>query len=108
MRTRLQYLALAWGVLFAVAFSWAWLSPDLLAPWLHRLVVTVAALSVAVVVYGFGLVKFLKRENEWTRAAQRLVPSLAVLGAVLIFAVLGMEVAMFARDHRYRLRPPHW
>ena len=66
VRTPLQYLALVWGVLFAVAFGWAWLPPDFAEPLLHRLVVTVAALAAAVVVYGFGLVKFLKRENEWT------------------------------------------
>ena len=29
VRTPLQYLALVWGVLFAVAFGWAWLPPDL-------------------------------------------------------------------------------
>ena len=36
------------------------------------------------VVYGFGLVKLLRRENEWTRAAQRLVPLLAVIAAALL------------------------
>ena len=28
VRTPLQYLALVWGVLFAVAFGWAWMRPD--------------------------------------------------------------------------------
>ncbi len=98
VRSRLQYLALVWGVLFAVAFSWAWLPPNFPAMWLHRLVVTVVALAVVIVTYGFGLVKFLKRENEWTRAAQRLVPLLTVLAAALVFVVLGMEVAAYARD----------
>ncbi len=98
VRTPLQYLALAWGVLFAVAFSWAWLPPDFAEPWLHRLVVTVVALAAAVVVYGFGLVKLLRRENEWTRAAGRLVPTLTALAAVLILFVLGLEVAAYAQD----------
>ena len=87
VRSRLQYLALIWGVFFAVAFGWAWLPPEFPAMWLHRVVVTVVALAVTVVIYGFGLVKFLKRENEWTRAAQRIVPSLTVLAAALIFVV---------------------
>ena len=98
VRTSLQYLALVWGVLFAVAFGWAWLPPDFIAPWLHRLVVTVVALAAVVVVYGFGLVKFLRRENEWTRAAARLVPSLAVLAAALIFVVLGIEVVDYVEQ----------
>jgi hypothetical protein len=105
MRTSLQYLALVWGVLFAVAFGWAWLSPDFAAPWLHRLVVTVAALAAVVVVYGFGLVKFLKRENEWTRAATRLVPPLAVLAASLIFLVLGIEVRAFVQHGSVPIAP---
>ena len=59
---------------------------------------TVVALAVVVVVYGFGLVKFLRRENEWTRAAARLVPSLAVLVATLIFVVLGIEVVTYVEQ----------
>jgi hypothetical protein len=98
VRTPLQYSALVWGVLFAVAFGWAWLPPDFPAPWLHRLVVSAAALAVAVVVYGFGLVKFLKRENEWTRAAGQLVPPLAVLAATLILAVVAIETLAYLRD----------
>jgi hypothetical protein len=96
MRTSLQYLALAWGVFFATAFGWAWLPPSIPAPWLHRLVVTVVALAVVVVIYGFGLVKFFNRENEWTRAAARLVPALAALAAGLIFLALGIEVSAYA------------
>jgi hypothetical protein len=95
VRTRLQYLALVWGVFFAVMFGWAWLPPDFIAPWLHRLVVTVVGIAAAVIVYGFGLVKLLKRTNEWTEAAARLVPPLAVLAAVLIFVILGIEVAAY-------------
>jgi hypothetical protein len=94
-RTPLQYLALVWGVLFAVAFAWAWVPPDFPVPWLHRLAVTVVALALTAVVYGFGLVKFLRRENEWTRAAARLVPSLAVFATALIFVILAIEVMEF-------------
>ncbi|MEX0642336.1 MAG: hypothetical protein WD468_06530, partial [Pirellulales bacterium] len=106
VRTSLQYLALVWGVFFAVAFSWAWLPTDYPAPWLHRLVVTVAALAVAVVVYGFGLVKFLRRENEWTRAAARLVPALAALAASLILIVLGIEVIAYLDDGHVPIQLP--
>jgi len=105
VRTSLQYLALVWGVLFAAAFAWAWVPPDFAAPWLHRLVVTVAALAAVVVVYGFGLVKFLKRENEWTRAAARLVPPLAAVAAALIFVVLGIEVRAFVQHGSVPIAP---
>ncbi len=105
VRTSLQYLSLVWGVLFAVAFAWAWVPPDFRAPWLHRLVVTVAALAAVVVVYGFGLVKFLKRENEWTRAAARLVPPLAVLACTLIFVVLGIEVRAYMQHGSVPIAP---
>jgi hypothetical protein len=105
VRTPLQYLALVWGVLFAVAFGWAWLRPDFPAPWLHRLVVTVAALAVMVVVYGFGLVKFLRRENEWTRAAARLMPPLAGIAVALILCVLGIETAAFLRGAAVPIHP---
>ena len=59
-----------------------------------------------VVVYGFGLVKFLQRENEWTRAAARLVPLLAVLAAALILVVLAIEVAAYCRDGDVPIRLP--
>jgi hypothetical protein len=98
VRTALQYTALVWGVLFAIAFGCAWIPPDFAAPWLHRLVVTVAALAAVVVVYGFGLVKFLKRDNEWTHAAMQLVPALSGIAVALIFVVLGIEARAYIRQ----------
>ena len=89
VRSPLQYMSLVFGVLFAVAFGWAWLPPEMPAPWLHRIVVAIVALAATMVVYGLGLAKLLRRENEWTRAAQRLVPLLAVIAAVLLVGVLG-------------------
>jgi hypothetical protein len=106
VRTSLQYLALVWGVLFAVAFGWAWIAPDHPAPWLHRLIVTVAAVSAMVVLYGFGLVKFLRCENEWTRAAVRFVPSLAVIAGALIFVALCIETAAFLRHGSVEISMP--
>jgi hypothetical protein len=105
VRTLLQYVALLWGVFFIVAFGWAWLPPGFPAPWLHRLVVSSAAVAIAVIVYGFGLVKFLRRENEWTRAAARLVPSLTVVAALLILAVLAIEIRTFLRAGSVPIRP---
>jgi hypothetical protein len=98
VRTSLQYLALIWGVLFAIAFAWAWLPPGFQAPWLHRLVLAVVALVAMVIVYGFAILKFVRGENEWTRAAARLVPSLSMLAAALIMLVLALEVSSYLRS----------
>ncbi len=98
VRTPLQYLALIWGVLFAIAFAWAWLPPDFQAPWLHRLVLAVVALVAMVIVYGFGVLKFVRSENEWTRAAARLVPPLSTLAAALIMLVLAVEVSTYLQS----------
>lgn len=106
VRTPLQYLALTWGVFFAIAFGWSFLPPDFPEPLLHRLVVTVAAIAVMVVAYGFGLVKFLRRENEWTRAAAKLVPPLAVGTVAIILTVLALEVTTFIERGQTQLAMP--
>ena len=106
VRSPLQSAALVYGVLFAVAFGWAWLGPEMPAPWLHRIVVSIVALAAMMVIYGLGLVKLLRRENEWTLAAQRIVPLLAVIAAVLLVAVLGIEVAAFANGDAVPIKWP--
>jgi hypothetical protein len=96
VRSSLQYASLVLGGLFAVAFGWAWLPPDLSAPLVHRTVVVAVALVAVMLVYGFGLVKLLRRENEWTIAAMRLVPWVVAGQAAAILLVLGAEVTYFA------------
>lgn len=98
VQSPLQYLSLVFGTLFAVAFGWSWLSPEMPAPWLHRIVVAIVALAVSMIVYGFGFAKVLRRESEWTRAAERLVPALAAIAALLLAGVLAIEVLAFANQ----------
>jgi hypothetical protein len=97
VRSSLQYTALAFGAIGAVAFGLAWLPVDIVLPGLHRLVVVVVALAAMIVFYGFGLVKLLRRENEWTRAASRLVPGIAAITGVALIIVLGHEVNHFVQ-----------
>ena len=97
-RSALQISSLIWGVLFATAWGLSWLAPDAIGPVVNRLIVAVVAVAVAAVLYGIGLVKLWQRENEWTRAAQRLAPSLVTIGGGLLVLVLAMEVYHFFED----------
>ncbi len=94
--TELRYAALLIGVVAAVCFGWAWLSPT--APhdqWLNRWVVLTVSLLGTAALYAVGLVKLWRRENAWTAAAQRLVPGLVGAGALSGLVVLGSEAMLF-------------
>ncbi len=96
VRSPLQYTSLIFGALFAVAFGCAWLPPEFDAVWLHRAVAAATALAVMTAVYGLGLVKLFRRDNEWTRAAQRLVPPILAAATSLLVVILTHEVVAFA------------
>lgn len=106
MRSGLHYAALALGVLFAIAFGWSWLPVPMDAALLHRTAVAAVALTVMIPLYGFGLVKFLRTQNEWTSAAERLVPLLAALSTVFFLAVLGIEMIHFLDEGVVPIRTP--
>ena len=92
LRSPLHYTSLVYGVLFALAWGLSWLSPGIEGPWLNRGIVAVVALSVVTPLYGFGLVKIWRQENDWTRAAKRLVPALVGITTVMVVLVVGGEV----------------
>ena len=104
-RSLLQRLTLCVGVLGAVAWGWAWPDPHIEAPWIHRTVIVLAVLVVAMIVYGLGLAKLLKHENDWTRAAQALVPTLFGLSLLSIAVVLGSEIYRTSHDLPVVMRP---
>ncbi|MEA2631525.1 MAG: hypothetical protein QOE66_1744, partial [Chloroflexota bacterium] len=91
-RLRLQFVALVVGVLGALAWGWSWIAPDSPTVALDRLVVILVVLVAAAALYGLGLSKLLRKETEWTRAAQRLVPGLLGLGAFALAWLMGIEV----------------
>ena len=93
----LQYAALSAGALGAVAFAWSWLQPGASGTPPNYAVAALVALVAVVALYGFGLSKFIRRENAWTTAAQRLAPVLIAVGAVDVLVVLSMEAAYYAR-----------
>ncbi len=104
-RTSLQYASLAVGVVALVAFGWAWLDPvavhagDAAATGaaLNRLVVVAAALAGAIVLYGFGLARWLDRQSEWRRAARRLLPVLVPLVILVLLSITGVELLLQLR-----------
>jgi len=96
IRSLLQYATLLFGVLFAIAWGISWLPPDTPGPLLNRAIVTVVALAVMTLLYGFGL-KFWRRVNDWTWAGERLMPSLAAVGALLVVLVVSGEVAYYTQ-----------
>jgi hypothetical protein len=106
MRSGLQYAALVLGALFAVALAWSWLPVPMEAGLLHRTAAAAVALTVVIPLYGFGLVKLWRRENEWTAAAARLVPGLCVVATALLLLVLGIEVAYYLDDGVVPIRLP--
>ncbi len=98
LRSPLQYASLVLGVLFAVAGGLSMLAPSVHGPLLNRAIVSVVAIAVMTLLYGFGLVKFCQQENEWTRAGERLVPSMVAVGAILLALVVGGEVYYYMNN----------
>jgi hypothetical protein len=94
-RSPLQYAALFAGALGAVAFGWSWLDPETTGTVLNRAVVALAAVSAVAALYGLGLSKLIRRTNEWTMAAGRLVPALLTAAAAILVFVLGFEAVEF-------------
>lgn len=92
----LRYTALCVGVIGAVAFGWAWLDPNGdSGSWLNRVVMLSGVLMGMAALYAIGLVKILRRQNEWTEAAQQLTPILMGLGSLTVVGVLLAEAALF-------------
>ena len=99
-RWRLQYCALMLGAVGGIALGWAGLEPGTSGMILNRAVVVAAALAATAVVYGLGLSKLLGAENEWLRAAKRLVPVLVAADACAVLFVLGTEgLEVFGSGH---------
>lgn len=105
-RTRLQLVTLGVAVVGAVAWGWAWIAPGAPNGVLDRLVVVLVVMTGAAAVYGLGLVKMLRGENEWTAAARRLVPAVVALGALTLTFVLGVEVFDYAAGRRVPVSAP--
>jgi len=90
-----QQVSLVVTAIGAIAWSWAWITPNQPGDLLNRLVMTIVAFSIMATLYGIGLAKILQRENAWTRAAQTVSTWLAVAVAVCLASVLTFEVTTY-------------
>jgi hypothetical protein len=90
-RSSLQLRALEFGWLGAVAVAWAMIEPGESWEFLNRAVLAVTATAAVIIVYGLGFSKLLRSENDWTAAAERLVPRLVALAGAGLALVLGAE-----------------
>lgn len=97
-RNPLRYLTLALGVLGGILWGWGWLNPHDGRQLLDRGVIVMAALAAAGVLYGFGLIKWLKSENPWAVAGQKLTPICIAGALVALVAILGGEVAYYLAE----------
>jgi len=98
-------------VIGALAWGWAWLEPvtaarpDASGNLVNRTVVVTVVLGAMTALYGIGLSKLIRRENEWTRVAGQLVPYLGVLGVASVLVVLGIEAAYYLDGKHEAIAP---
>ena len=105
--TELRYSSLLFGVISVIAFGWSWIDPQgASATLLNRAVVFASGIMVMAVFYGIGFAKIVRRENDWTAAARRLVPLLVGVGVASIGGILGCEVWCYAMIGRTDMGMP--
>jgi len=95
-----------WAALAAaIPFSWAWVAPSMEAAWLHRLVAMFVAMIAVSILYSVGIVKLIRRENEWTRAAQHLVAVSLALAAVALCGLVAAELYFYFNEGGVPIHP---
>lgn len=94
---RLKRTSLLLVMVAAVLWSWSLVRTGAI---LDSFVMVMLVCAAGAATYAVGLVKLLKRENEWTRAASWLAPGLGVAAIALLLGILGGEMAMYD-PHRY-------
>ncbi|HLW67906.1 MAG TPA: hypothetical protein VKS79_21495, partial [Gemmataceae bacterium] len=61
------------------------------APWLHRTVALLAAITVATVGYSFGVARLLDRSGRWASAARQMGPVLGLIAAAVVVLAIAQE-----------------
>jgi hypothetical protein len=105
-KARLQRTALWLGVIGAVAWGWAWLEPGASGNLLHRVVVVMTAVAAMTALYGAGMAKLIRRENDWTEAARGMVKPLLSLALATLALVIVMEILYTINGERVPMTVP--
>jgi hypothetical protein len=87
--------ALLLGVLACACLHCAFVSPKDAAPWLHRSVWLMAALTWMSALYGFLLPRLLPEENSWGQLARRLATPLGLSACGVLMLVLVQEFFLY-------------
>jgi hypothetical protein len=104
-RSQLRALSLWLGIAAAIPLSWVWVPPGMSAVWLHRLVAMFVAMVAMSVLYSVGIVKLIRRENAWTRAAQRLVRVTLAMAGLALAILMVVEVVHYRVDSAVPIHP---
>src|SRR5262249_1363406 len=65
------------------------------APWLHRTVALLAALTVATIGYSFGVARLLDRSGRWASAARQIGPVLGLIAMGVVVLAIAQEGLLF-------------
>jgi len=104
-RSSLQLRALEFGWIGAVAAAWSVLQPGESLEFLNRAVLAVTATVFVVVLYGLGFSKLLKKENDWTAAAERFMPRLIAVAGFGLAVILAGEVFEYVEYGKVEIGP---
>ena len=85
-------MVLALGLLLLSETGWAWLSPALPLPDLHRCVILMAAAVATAWIAGWVLPQALAQQPEWLAAGRRGATALAGLAAAMLAVIFGQEI----------------
>ena len=104
-RTGLQIATLGVGTIGAVAWGWAWIEPGSSSAPLDRAAVLLAATMGGAAVYGLGLGKLRRLDDDWNLAARRVVPILLGLAGLVLVGVLLAEGVDRVQGYRVAIAP---
>jgi hypothetical protein len=103
-----QQVNLLLGTLVCVLAHCALVGLDDPAPWLHRTVLTMAAVVWTSLAYGLLLPRLLGRDNSWSVVARRLAMPLGLAACVCLGLVLIQEFVLYDPSPTVRSTPLAW
>jgi hypothetical protein len=92
--------ALLFGVLAVAGLHCAFVGPGTSAPWLHRSVLLMAALTWCSALYGVVLPRLLPVGSEWAWLARRLASPLGLAACGILLLILLQEFFLYDPDRR--------